>query len=84
MKVIFLTSQNVDAKRPPKNRVAAHALGRQHAQPRLDEQKPKDANAVKRNANIGRMDVGANTVATTRPVCFVSPYERYGYSQRVS
>ena len=68
MKVIFFISQNVDAKRPLANHLAAHALGHQHARPRLDEQEPKDANANERDANAGKMDVGARTVAATRPL----------------
>ena len=53
MKVIFFISQNVDAKRPLPNHLAAHAQGRQHARPQLDEQEPKDANANERDANAG-------------------------------
>jgi hypothetical protein len=53
MKVILFVSQNVDAKRPLPNHLAAHAQGRQHARPQLDEQEPKDANANERDANAG-------------------------------
>jgi hypothetical protein len=67
MKVIFFISQNVDAKRPLPNHLAARAQGRQHARPWLDEQEPTDANANERDANAGKMDVGARTVAVTRP-----------------
>jgi hypothetical protein len=53
MKVTSFMSQNVDAKRPLPYHLAAHAQGRQHARPQLDERELKDANANERDANAG-------------------------------
>ena len=52
MKVTFFISQNVE-KRPLPYHLAAHAQGRQHARPQLDERELKDANANERDENAG-------------------------------